>query len=426
MNPRTPSPRAQRPAPKGWRARLRATLDREVVPVRHKRGAALIVVLLTVAVMTTVVIDFVYSTRVQLHMAANQRDQVRAYFLARSGVDLARLALGFQRQVDTLTGGRMNIQIWQYLDQFMGAFNAARVDLPVAGIDLSEVQGLGGIKGAFEVNIEPEDGKINLGALANRSPNDRARLETIARMSFLMAPGDHKDLFESRDTEGGYNDIPEIIAGIIDWIDPDEDLTTMNAEGMYMPSGGGAEANRYRKVGGKVKPRNMKPDSLEELHRVKGVGDEWFERFGDSLTIYPGTKVNVNAANEQLLAVLICSHVVNPADPLCSDPFNMVRLWLVVAQIRAWQMLRRSVFMMTPFQRKEDFVSFLRAGRPEMGFAFDQPLNLNWTELKKSIEVRPPAVYRIRSVGRISNTETSIVAVIDLSKKGRLYYWREF
>ena len=245
-------------------------------------------------------------------------------------------------------------------------------------------------------------------------------------MSFLMAPGEHKDLFESRDTEGGYNDIPEVIAAIIDWMDPDEDLTTMNAEGMYMPSGGGQEANRYRKVGNKVEPRNMKPDTLQELHLVKGVGDEWFERFADSLTIYPGTKVNVNTANEQLMAVLICSHVQNPADPLCSDPFNMVRLWLVVAQIRSWQMLRRSVFMMTPFQRKQDFISFLRAGRPEMGFAFDQPLNLNWTELKKSIEVRPPSVYRISSTGRIGTTEKRVVAVIDLNKKGRLYYWREF
>ena len=134
MNERIPSSTAAgQPSRPGLRQRLSALLDREVVPVRHKRGAALVVVLLTVAVLTTVVVDFVYSTRVQLHMAANQRDEVRAYFLARSGMDLARLALGFQKQIDTLTGGRMNIQIWQYLDQFMGAFNAARSTCPWQG-----------------------------------------------------------------------------------------------------------------------------------------------------------------------------------------------------------------------------------------------------------------------------------------------------
>ncbi len=408
-----------------WLARVRRLLDREVVPARHKRGVALVVVLLTVAILTTVVLDFVYETRVQLHMAVNQREEVKAYFLAKSGYELALLAMGFQRQIDRLSGGRLNIQIWQYLDQFMGAFNAARVDLPIAAVDLSEVQGLGGIKGGFDVDIEPQDGKINVNALG-RPVNDRARLETIARLSFLMSPGKYKDLFEEKDSNGEYNDIPEIISAIIDWIDADSDLTTMNAEGQYLPTGPGQEANRYRTFGKKIKPRNAKLDTLEELHLVKGVGDDFFEAFADSLTIYPGTKVNVNTANEQLLAVLICSHVVDPMDPLCADPFNLVDLWLVVSQIRMWQTLRRSIFMMTPFQSKQQFISFLRSGRPEMGFGWDKPLRLNWSQLRKDIEVRPPAVYKITAQGRSGHITKTLVAVIDLNKKGRVYYWREF
>ena len=413
------------PGPRGLSARLRALLQREVIPARHRRGAALVVVILTVAILTTVVVDFVYSTRVQLHMAVNQRDEVRAYFLARAGLDLARLALGFQRQIDRLSGGRLNIQIWQYLDQFMGAFNAGRVDLPVASMDLSEVQGLGNIKGAFEVHVEPQDGKININSLAGRL-NDRARLETIARLSFLMSPGDHKDLFEKKDSQGQFNDIPELIAAMIDWVDMDQDMTSMNAEGVYLPAGAGQEANRYRGIGQKIKPRNMKLDTLQELHLVKGIGDAFFEAFTDSLTIYPGTKTNVNTANEQLLAVLICSHLANPMDPLCSDPFNLMDLWLLVSQVRMWQMLRRSIFMMTPFQTKQQFIGFLKRGRPEMGVQMDRPPQLNWPQLTEDIEVRPPAIYRIRSEGRIANTTKIIVAVIDLKKKGRLYYWREF
>jgi len=412
------------PASLGLLARFRLLLAREVISARHRRGAALVVVLLTVAIMTTVVVDFVYSTRVQLHMAVNQRDEVRAYFLARSGMDLARMALGFQRQVDQLSGGRLNIQIWQYLDQFMGAFNAARVDLPVAAVDLSEVTGLGGIQGAFDVEVTPEDGKINVGSLAG-AVGDRARLETIARLSFLLSPGEHKDLFETKDSEGGYNDIPEIIAGIIDWVDADRDLTTMNADGQYLPGGAGQEANRYRSVGKKIKPRNAKPDTLQELHMVKGVGDDFFERFAESLTIYPGTKVNVNTANEQLLAVLICSHLATPMDPLCADPFNLVDLWLLVSQIRMWQTLRRSVFMMTPFQSKQQFTGFLQRGRPEMGFTMERPPNLNWKQLAADIEVAPPAVYRIRSTGRVGTTAKTLETVVDLNKQGRLYYWRE-
>lgn len=403
----------------------RALLLREVIPARHRRGAALVTVLLTIAILTTVIVDFVYQTRVQLHMAVNQRDEVRAYFLARSGLDLARLALSFQRQVDQLSGGSINIQIWQYLNQFMGAFNAGKVDLPVASVDLSEVKGLGQIQGSFDVEVEPQDGKINIGSLAAASPNDRARLETIARLTVMMSPVEHKELFEQKDSQGQYNDIPELIAALIDWVDADQDLTTMSGDGIYLPTGPGQEANRYRGVGRKIKPRNAKPDSLLELHRVKGIGDEWFDRFGEALTIYPTNKTNVNTANDLLLMVLICSHLVDPMDPLC-NAYPPVDLMLLVGQIRAWQTLRRSIFMMTPFQTKRQFVDFLRVGRPEMNFLVTTPPNLNWQQLEQDIEVRPPAIYQIKSEGRIGNTVKTLVAVLDNNKKGRLYYWREF
>ncbi len=39
---------------------------------------------------------------VELRLATNQRDEVRAYFLARSGIGLARLMLRFQKQVDSI------------------------------------------------------------------------------------------------------------------------------------------------------------------------------------------------------------------------------------------------------------------------------------------------------------------------------------
>ncbi|MDY0061098.1 MAG: type II secretion system protein GspK [Myxococcota bacterium] len=420
--PLAPGPR---PATGAALTRLRRLLLREVIPARHRRGAALVVVLLTVAIMTTVIIDFVFQTRVQLHMVVNQRDEVRAYYLAKSGLDLARLALGFQKQVNALSGGNMNIQIWQYLNQFMGAFNAAKVDLPVASVDLSAVAGLGGMKGAFEVEVEPEDGKINLNAFVN-PVSDRGRLETIARLTFLMSPGEYKEMFENKDDKGNYNDIPEVIASIIDWIDPDSDLTTMTGDFQYTPTGAGQESSRYRDIGGKIEPRNAKLDTLEELHRIKGVGDDFYESFADSMTIYSGSKVNVNTANEQLLAVLICSHLANPQDPLCSDPFNMLELAALVSTIVQWQNLRRSILLMTPFPTKESFKSFLTTGYPAFNIFIPKPPVLDWGKLLKDIEVRAPGVYRIKAEGRIGRTTKTLIAVIDLNKKGKLYYWREF
>ena len=68
------------------------------------RGVALILVLTTIAILTSIGVDFSYSTRVSLRLAESARDETRAYFLARSGVNLARLLLHFQKQVDGLGG----------------------------------------------------------------------------------------------------------------------------------------------------------------------------------------------------------------------------------------------------------------------------------------------------------------------------------
>ncbi len=74
---------------------------------RGKRGVALIMVLTAIAIFTAVVIDFSYSSRIELDMAANARDEVRAYYMARSAVNLSRMILHFQKQLDSspLGGG---------------------------------------------------------------------------------------------------------------------------------------------------------------------------------------------------------------------------------------------------------------------------------------------------------------------------------
>ena len=56
--------------------------------MRRRRGVALLIVLATVAVMTTVVMGFVHDSQVRSRIAANARDSC-AYFLARSGMELA-------------------------------------------------------------------------------------------------------------------------------------------------------------------------------------------------------------------------------------------------------------------------------------------------------------------------------------------------
>lgn len=400
-----------------------ARLLRTKLPVR--RGAALPVVLVVVAVMTTVVVQFVHESRTNLHMAANVRDEVRAYYNAKAGLDLARLALGFQAQVDALAG-QLNIQVYQFVNQILGVFAAARIDTPIAAVDMSMVKGLGGMKGSFDVDIQPEDGKLNLNALAAGLTE---RNVAIAGLTLLMSPAEHRELFERRDDKGNYDDIPEIIAALIDWVDPDDMLTQMNADGNYIQGGGTGESSRFGDFGTQYKPRNAKFDTLLEAHLVKGIDDEWWDAFGEALTIYPSTKINVNTAPPLLLAVVICAHLANPQDPYC-DPFAPERLFAAVQSIVMFRQIMQMLFV-TPFASADIFVSYLTQGG-RSGQGWDQllppfePPPLNFGRLRGSIETRSPKIYRITARGRIGNTVKTLTAIIDITRKGRLYYWREF
>ncbi|BDG04336.1 type II secretion system protein GspK [Anaeromyxobacter oryzae] len=67
---------------------------------RGERGAALLVVMVAVAILTALAVDVAYDNRVRLQIAGNGRDALRAEALAKSAVNLSRLVLSFQAQLD--------------------------------------------------------------------------------------------------------------------------------------------------------------------------------------------------------------------------------------------------------------------------------------------------------------------------------------
>ncbi|HZH04201.1 MAG TPA: type II secretion system minor pseudopilin GspK, partial [Myxococcaceae bacterium] len=69
-------------------------------PRKNERGVAMLIAIISIAVLTVLATEFAYNSRVDLQMATNARDELRAYYMARSGVQLSRLLLRFQRQID--------------------------------------------------------------------------------------------------------------------------------------------------------------------------------------------------------------------------------------------------------------------------------------------------------------------------------------
>lgn len=69
---------------------------------RQERGIAMLLVLIGIAVLALVANEVRYNSVVELRLATNQRDELRAHYLAKSGINLSRLMLRFQKQVDSI------------------------------------------------------------------------------------------------------------------------------------------------------------------------------------------------------------------------------------------------------------------------------------------------------------------------------------
>ena len=96
---------------------------------RRERGVAMLVVLTWLALMISVVSEFTYGTTVDAAQAANARDELRAHYLARSAVSLARLLIKIQqRYIDP----SMN-QAKQMLQKMMGGSSSTAGGKPRAG-----------------------------------------------------------------------------------------------------------------------------------------------------------------------------------------------------------------------------------------------------------------------------------------------------
>ncbi len=69
---------------------------------KSERGIAMLLVLVGIAVLALVANEVRYNSVVELRLATNQRDELRAHYLAKSGIAMSRLMLRFQKQLDAI------------------------------------------------------------------------------------------------------------------------------------------------------------------------------------------------------------------------------------------------------------------------------------------------------------------------------------
>lgn len=328
-----------------------------------ERGAALLMAVVSVAVLTALAVDLAYETQVRLRAAANARDALRAQALAESGVTMARLVTSIQRGLDgatkaavaaqgggpteTPTTGVPRPQVWSLIpvntDLVRTLFgDAGANDAPPASAASTEAAiatvRFGDFDGGFEARLEDEAQKIDvqMSDMVKSSVALRPQVESLLR---LMCDGKWDPLFSREHADGQRYSRADLLVHLRDWVDDDAKASSLVAAlgaghcsfevGRPPFEESFSDENRpYDRGRDRYKAKNARLDSLEELHLVAGVNDAFMAAFGDRFTVYlpRGSKRNINTLNELLLRDLAAEMAEPASNATVLDPTFMPRL----------------------------------------------------------------------------------------------------
>ncbi len=373
---------------------------------KQQRGMALIMVLIALTILGSMTADLMETNEVYLATTVNARNAVQAEYMARSGVNLSRLLLSFQR----LLGGSINFPIWQYADLVIEMFvdsESGGLLGDLAGIDLSGAEGLGfGIKDAdLKVTIIDEDSKINVN-LANDQGRGNKRKRMIDALMALMSPPAYDELFNRSSKGGQFFEREDLICELLDWADADEDLCDLS---------GSEDPSFYQSLDPAYERKNAPFDSLQELHLVQGIDDDFWSAFVEPdpedpsnrvMTIWGKGRINVNTAPTQVLFMVACMLATDPATGMgaCQEPgqlFNLARILQGVTLFRTFM----------PFNRGRDFIAALenpeRLFLPPPGFPVVNKAAARWLLTTKS------SIFSIYSEGTVGQVTKRVHMVVD-------------
>lgn len=269
-----------------------------------ERGVALLMVVLVVSLLTAVIVDFSFRSRLDARLAANVRDHAIAASLARSGYEVA-LALLMEDAAETQEQGGGQAQptsgiavselLRQQREQVAGG-TAVGIDSLQEGwarMDLLEIP----LEENQQLRVEVSDlaGRINLNAIITRDEEGVEKLNKPVFEQFVTLIDQSLENL-GRDNGGEIAELSaeDIAYAIADWVDADE----------IRLSDGSFEDEYYNSLAQSYSSKNGPFDSIAELQLVEGVDDDLYAALGNSVTVYPfegGGGINVNTAPESVL-----------------------------------------------------------------------------------------------------------------------------
>lgn len=390
-------------------------------PVRQReRGVALLLVLITLALASAVVMEFAYASRIDLQLAYNARDELQAEYNALAALRLRALMLKQSRQLEgpvnsmlaAITGdASAKLPMGQILEMVPVECGLLSAVFKRAGGGLGGDDGGSGnsseaaaddfFPGECSATSESEHSKISVNMLARGTNRVGQQIGQIL-LGFLSDRRLER-FFQEDDASGSHAENPAaLVAALTDWIDRDHNETGNNV----------ADEDRYYDRGhDDYRAKNAPFDSLAELQLVHGMGDRLYDVLAPHLTIYSdSTAIELATAGPDriLLGLLAARREGVTSEQLELGMQSLLKLLGEVQQLAAVPGLG----VLT--------VTSLTAMVQQSGLEGLIDVNL----LKQVFTDRSGATwYTLRSQGRVGNVTKQLTAVFQ-SSEGEFYYYR--
>lgn len=410
-----------------------------------QHGVAVLLVLACLAILAPFTATFNFQARVDWQSSINVRDEVTARQIQRGSMQLSLLLFEVQRlvfnqkQFREMVGSMDITQVAPYLMSVFGTEEGAEGLGALVGLDTSSLSELAISGGTFEYRVMAESGKINVnclavqGDLSKEDTKDNPAGRVTESLEALMLPALYDPYFEEKKSDGQFYTRSDILRAMADYIDDDGsvfDLVRLRS------SSSRPENYRYSQIRDPYLSRNARLDSVEELHLVEGIDDDWMAAFGHELTVYGGCKVNLNFASAEQIA-LVLRHAVSDADKWKTEGENFLiktmPLANYVVESREFSLFKDKNAFKELVAQPDQFMSPLAA----LGGDADQPQNL--PRIPEGMEVRvnggegkdgerfggisdvatvaPESVYRIEVITEVGAVKKRLTAVYDMKYK---------
>jgi len=394
---------------------------------RRRSGIAILVVLATLMVLTVLVTEVTYTSRVTFLVSAHRRDRVQAEWLARSGANIYRLILVANKQLEKSGlaeyAGMFGVNIGDALWQMVPVFNTGLLRMMMgSGGDIDDIseedleefkktgqvadaytEGMGeglfsdrdflDFDGDFSAEIKDHESRVGINGFSSESATVIQDSDTAQRLYALLSGDENDQWFHDRNLDRW-----ELIGNLKDWVDAD----TVRSGGL-----GGFEDNLYN-TGTDLRgdedgylTKNAPFESLEELHLVAGWEGEVFDRYAEQITVFGAGKINVNTASEAVLSstVRACATSI-PGDTELANCMAQVDDYMLMAS----------------FQKGSEFAQYVLT---TCGIEMEESCANN--QLTNSSKT-----FTVSSTGLVGTSAVTLTVVYDFSRKstGEVLHWR--